>query len=309
VFIPWFLTGEYRTTPPKGFERSPSEQDYAEKAFDLYGAVLDDGQLYWRRRKISQSGIELFKQEYPLTPEEAFLTTGRPVFDLEKLSERAALLDGPKERFSHILSKFDPSPQGELQVYRTIDAGENYYIGADVALGVRNGDYSVAQVLDSKKRQVATYRAHVHPDYYAEVLYALGEMYNFAKIGVENNNHGLLTVNLLWKTLNYPNIYTDEIVDNIADMDTTKLGFRTTLKSKPMIIDMLRGELREGLLELNDKTTVRELMTFVVKENGKVEADDNCHDDCVMSLAIANFIHDGVWEPYKVTDDYYFNMI
>ena len=50
----------------------------------------------------------------------------------------------------------------------------------------------IAQVLDSQKRQVATWRGHVHPDYFAEVLYALKDA-NEAFICVERNSHGILT--------------------------------------------------------------------------------------------------------------------
>ncbi len=309
VFIPWFLSSEYAKRPPSGFELSPSELDYREEALSIYGHYLTNDQLYWRRLKVNQNGLELFKQEYPLTPEEAFLTTGRPVFDTEKLTKRVAVLDGPIERQSHILGAFERSVVGELSIYRPIDPGETYYIGADVAMGVRGGDYSVAQVLDSKKRQCASYRAHVHPDYYSDVLYSLGMMYNVAKIGVESNNHGLLTVTRLYKDLGYHNIHMDVIVDNMTDVDTPKLGFRTTSKSKPMIIDALRGALRQDEIELNDKTTIQELITFVVKESGKVEAEDGKHDDSVISLAIANHVHDGVFEAIKVTDEYYFEMI
>ena len=38
------------------------------------------------------------------------------------------------------------------------DPGERYVIGADVSMGLSQGDYSVAQVLDSRKRQVAVWR-------------------------------------------------------------------------------------------------------------------------------------------------------
>ena len=40
----------------------------------------------FRRRKIAQNGIDLFRQEFPSYPEEAFLTTGRPVFNPEQLA-------------------------------------------------------------------------------------------------------------------------------------------------------------------------------------------------------------------------------
>lgn len=303
LFIPWFLDPGYRTRAPEGFKRTPEEEDLVARFH------LDDDQLYWRRRKIAQKGIDLFKQEYPAVPEEAFLTTGRPVFDPGALTERLDTLGEPKYRMALELDRWVEHPMGELAIYRDIDPGGTYYIGADVAMGVRDGDYSVAQVLDERKRQVATWRGHVHPDYFAEVLYRLGEAFNFAKIAVENNNHGLLTVNLLYKHWHYPNVFTHVTEDKMTDLETPQLGFRTDAKTRPMIIDNLRASLREGEIELNDKTTIREMLTFVVKESGKSEADDGCHDDCVMSLCIANHIHDGVWNPVVISDSHYIEPI
>ena len=303
VFIPWFLQREYRTKVPKGFERTPEEDELAER----FG--LDDEQLYWRRLKVNQNGIDLFKQEYPCEPDEAFLTTGRPVFDPEALTKRLSELTGPIYRMGLELSEFREHPQGELLVYHQIDPGQTYYIAADVAMGVRGGDFSVAQVLDAQKRQVAVWRGHVHPDYYAEVLYRLGTLFNNAKIAVESNNHGLLTVNLLYKQWAYPNVHLNVVEDKMTDVDTPNLGFQTNAKTKPMIIDDLRAALRLGELELNDRATIQEMLTFVVKESGKLEAEEGCHDDCVMSLAICNHIHDGVWKPIAVTADFYIDAI
>lgn len=311
LFIPWFLDPDYTLKVPEGFERTPDEEEVAKIALEDWGMVLTDGQLYWRRRKVAQNGLDLFKQEYPARPEEAFLTTGRPVFDPEFLTNRVAeVKDQPLHaRMALELDKWVQHPVGELLMFHPHDPGETYYIGADVAMGVRGGDYSVAQVLDAQKRQVAVWRGHVHPDYYAEILYRLGMLYNEAKIAVESNNHGLLTVNLLYKQWNYPNVFTNVSEETITDIETPKLGFRTDAKSKPMIIDDLRASLRLGEMELNDRVTMQEMLTYVVKESGKLEAEEGCHDDCVMSLAIANHIHDGVWKPVPVTADFYFDAI
>lgn len=309
LFIPWFLDPAYRTKPPKGFERTPEEEKEAAEIFARDGIELDDAQLYWRRLKINQNGIDMFRQEYPAYPDEAFLTTGRPVFDVETIEERLKLDIQPVHRLGLILDKWEPHPGGELLMYKEHDPGETYYIGADVAMGVRNGDYSVAQVLDGQKNQVAVWRGHVHPDYYAEVLNHLGNFYNQAKIGVENNNHGLLTVNLLYKHWHYENVFTNVVEDKITDVDTPNLGFSTNAKTKPLIIDDLRASLRKGELILFDKVTMQEMKTFVVKESGKLEAEEGCHDDCVMSLAIANHIHDGVWKPIEFPQETYIDPI
>jgi hypothetical protein len=303
VFIPWFMDPEYRENVPENFERTPEEEELCEKY------ELDDGQLMFRRRKIAQNGIDLFKQEYPAEPEEAFLTTGRPVFNPEALQERLGDTPDPVANLALEGEEWLENVRGELTLFRKYVSGERYTIGADVAMGVRGGDWSVAQVLDSKKRQVATYRAQVHPDYFAEVLFRLGEFFNFALIIVENNSHGILTCTRLGKDMAYPNFYTEIQVDKLTDKETVKLGFTTTAKTKPLVIDELRAAVREGTIELNDKVTIREMLTYIVNTTGGMEAESGCFDDCVMSLALANHIHEGAWEPIEAVDDLYIEMV
>lgn len=303
VFLPWFIQPEYREPVPKKFKRTPDEEDLVKK----FG--LDDEQLFWRRRKVAQNGLELFQQEYPSTADEAFLTSGRPVFNTSQLNKRIEETPDLEQRLALEEGEWMENPRGELLVYRLHQPGETYYIGADVSMGVRGGDWSVAQVFDSKKRQVAVYRSQVHPDYFAEVLAALGYFYNTAKIVVENNNHGILTCTRLGKDYAYPNFYTEVVYDKLSDKETIKLGFHTNVKTKPLIVDQLRASLRQGEIELNDKITIRELMTYIVNENGAMEAENGCFDDCVMSLALVNHIHEGKFTPIEVTDEYYLEVI
>lgn len=303
VFIPWYVDPTYIEDVPENFERTPEEQELAD-SYDL-----TDEQLMFRRRKVAQNGLDLFKQEYPSEPEEAFLTTGRPVFNPEQLQKRLSETRDVEDRLALEGGEFLENIRGELTTYMKHDGGMQYVIGADSSMGIRNGDYSVAQVLDSKKRQVATWRGHVHPDYFAEVLYALGEYYNEAFICVENNSHGILTCTRLGKDMAYPNFYTEVQVDKITDRETVKLGFSTTSKTKPLIIDQLRASMREDELELNDKTTIREMMTYIVTESGAMEAEPSCFDDCVISLALANHVHEGAWEPVETPNELYLEMV
>lgn len=303
VFIPWFADPTYREPVPEKFERTPDEEDLVKK-YDL-----DDEQLMFRRRKIAQNGIDLYRQEYPAEPSEAFLTTGRPVFNPEQLMKCLDDTRDVEERLALEGDDFVNDRRGELTTYIPHNPGETYVIGADSSMGIRNGDYSVAQVLDSKKRQVATWRGHVHPDYFAEILQALGNYYNEAFIIVENNSHGILTCTRLGKDFAYGNFYTEVQVDKITDRETVKLGFTTTSKTKPLIIDQLRASMRDGDMELNDKTTIREMLTYIVTESGAMEAEAGCHDDTVMALALANHVHEGAWEPTEIPDELYIKMV
>lgn len=327
-FSAWFESDEYREKAPADFQRTPEEEELVAQFFDE--GLTSNDQLYWRRKKVASVGLDLFKQEYPATADEAFLSTGRPVFNNDTITKRLADIKGiaplslmcVEETYDHKtgnplpLRTLTENPRGELKVYRPLDAGETYIIGADVGMGLRqgikgrkDGDPSVAQILDSQMRQVAVWRGLCHPDVFAKILETLGYHYNSALIVPERNNHGLVTCVAL-RNANYPYLYTDHVEGTLdPDKDTIRLGFYTSPASKPLIIDKLRALQREGEIELNDETTLKEMMTFVVTENGSMEAEAGTHDDTVMALALAAHAHEGRWTPVEITDDYYCSAI
>lgn len=312
IFIPWFVTKEYRAPVPADFKRTPEEEDLIALYHDQ--GLTDDEQLQWRRIEIATNGRELFRQEYPCCPDEAFLTSGAPVFSAERIAEmRQTQVSHKFKTYNHIPGVgFVEGARGGLQVWEEPDAGTNYVIGADVAMGYKGGDYSVAIVLDDMRRVVARYRSHVHPAYYAEILKDLGEWYGTARIICENNGHGILTCNKLGQELAYPNFYTEETVDKITKEFKRKLGFTTNVQTKPFIIDELRAVIVDGKITIPDRTILDELSTYVVDENGKMGAEggtdahgEKLHDDLVMALALANHIHEDRFTPITVTDDFY----
>jgi hypothetical protein len=259
--------------------------------------------------KISRTSADQFKQEYPANPDEAFLTSGRPAFNPVQVAELLEAAPDPDHcpRLGLVGGKWEDAHRGELTEFRPYDPHEVYCIGADVGQGVRGGDYSVAQILDGQKRQVAVWRGHVIPDYFAVVLASLGERYNTARLAVENNNHGILTCHKLFQEINYTNLFQTIKVDKVTDEETLKAGFSTNVQTRPLILDGLRAAIRDGEIKLKCRITLREMQTFIFNEAGKMEAEQGSHDDCVMALAIANYAHQGIHKPLKVDDDYYVN--
>ena len=51
----------------------------------------------------------------------------------------------------------------------------------------------------------------------------------------------------------------------------------------------MEDAIRTKKVLLNSERTVKELLTFVLDDNGKVKADEGQHDDLIMSLALAIF--------------------
>lgn len=321
-FSAWYESDEYRDeTFPKDMTLTPDE----EKLVELYD--LDLAQLWWRRRKIATNGAEMFRQEYPSTPEEAFISTGRPVFNSEYITDR---LKTPKTPIKQMaveevydkeigkrlpLRKLREHPRGELKVYHERDLKEVYVLGCDVGMGLRAGfkgrqsDPSVVQVLDGQMRQVAVWRGIVHPDVFADIIYSLGIYYNEALVAVERNNHGLVTAVAL-RDKQYPNLHLDITEGTVeADKETLNIGVFTSEKTKPLLVDALRSADREREIEINDTTTLNEMLQFVVTESGRMEAEGGANDDTVMALAIACFVHGGKWTPCEVSDEHYIKAI
>jgi hypothetical protein len=75
IFISWTMMDEYRRKVDDDFKMTAEEAELA-KLHDL-----DHEQIAWRRAKVRElRSAEFFQQEYPLTPSEAFVSTGHDSF-------------------------------------------------------------------------------------------------------------------------------------------------------------------------------------------------------------------------------------
>ena len=294
LFYPWFTYKSY-TRPFK----SDNEKTFFESTLNEYERTLMKNndltleQMNWRKYTIAnkcQGDVELFMQEYPSTPEEAFIASGRPVFNTASVRKYLNNAKDPsyccylKENGRKVEVLKDE--KGYVEIWEEPKPDEFYVIGADVAEGKIDGDYSVAQVLDKDCNVVAKWYGHIDPDLFGYELVKLARYYNDAYLGVESNNHGLTTLKAVQR-YDYWNLYFAKIYDRFTDSITQKLGWQTTSKTKPMMIDKLAEFVRDFHIGIKDKTTISELLTYIIEENGSTNAQQGCHDDCVMSLAIA----------------------
>ena len=304
IFLPWFIDANYRAPVPYDFMTTPEE----EALVAAYG--LDNEQIMFRRLKIAEKGHDLFKQEYPCNADEAFLTSGRPVFPPERVHEMLQKTVEPIARKTLVPAAdgrwaWEDSRIGELHCFLPHDPHETYYIGADVGMGVGQ-DSSVAQVFDSKRRQAAVWRSNrVDPAHFGVVLACLGRFYSDAFVICERNNNGILTNRVLAHDEAYQRYYTEQVLDKVSDMETTHVGFLTSVKSKPLVVGKLRANIRDRALEIYDRTTLEEMLSFVVTESGRMEAEQGTHDDCVIALALCDHVNEGHYEPI-VNQDHWF---
>lgn len=284
IFFPWYVDPDY-TRPYDGFSLSPYEKDIKEK----YDLTLD--QLQWRRWCIANNcgNDEVkFRQEYPISPEEAFITSGTSIFNTELILEHMKNLPEPIRRgyFNydydglHITNiRWVNDPNGYIRIYRE---ARGTVIGGDTA--GEGSDFFVAQVIDSSGYLCATLHHQFDEDLYVKQVYCLGIYYQ-SLVAIEANFSTFPNRELA--RLRYPTLYVRETYDTMHPNAVEKYGFVTTRLTRPMIINQLVEIAREHIEKINDRETLQEMLSFVRNKTGRAEASEGTHDDLVMGLAIA----------------------
>lgn len=317
LFYEWWRTKEYVSDEYEEIEKADSWLRERLKVLKEKG--LNKNQLAWYAKKynsyIDKASI---RQEYPCTPEEAFIVSGDCVFDSSEISNYLSsfnikskiglfnynrkynLFHGENgEVISHTFTleniEFEERLDGYISIveppYCKTENGRTekkpYVIGADTS---GNGkDYFTAKVIDNTTGKcVATLRKQrMDEDLFAEQLFCLGKYYNDAHIGVEINYSRSPVITL--SKLGYENLYKSS-PKGVQDKDQSSLGFNTNLSTRPIIISNLVKIMRENIRLETDRETLKELSTFVRTDSGRAEAATGSHDDLVMASAIAHFI-------------------
>ena len=279
IFLPWFITKEYYRDPPATFERSNEEELLVEQ-YDL-----NDGQLYWRRLKIAEGGELKFRQEYPATPDEAFITAGSSVFALDKLTALEPVAPEKRMLFNFNAAMWEDSTEGNFHIWQYPDWDSNYIVAADVSLGVGQ-DYSAAIVMNTDREVIGLYRDnHIDPSKFGDLLFYLGRYYNNALLTVESNSMGIATLSRLTQ-MQYINLYKQTKISAISKEEGQVPGFRTTQATKPHIIGNLKNAVENDDIWIGSNVIIQELKDYISTDSGKTEAAPGCHDDTVMAMAI-----------------------
>jgi hypothetical protein len=262
------------------------ELDEEEVMLRQLGATME--QLIWRRAKVGISGLDKFHQEYPSTPDEAFISTGSSVFDKMNVQKR---LEGIKR----IKTLKTPKVPDILKVYvgnaftvwKQPIHNMRYYIGCDLSEGLGK-DYSVVEVFDRDGTHCAEFRANtIKPYEMADIIWAIGMYYNKGLLCIERASGGLSVIERLrYSGKTYMNMVKYKSFDQY-NREIWVPGFDTNVKTKSLVINDLREWFDKGRIQVNSKTALDEMKIYMVDDSGKMTAPEGMHDDCVMSLAMA----------------------
>lgn len=290
LFFAWFENPEYRMNYD-GFELTDEEIELKR----IYN--LDNNQITWRRWCIKNNcsnDLDQFKQEYPSNPEEAFLSTGKCIFDKTKIVNRIQKIKNPiKEgyfeyEFNGITITdyhfIESKSKNYIRIYEDVKEGYPYVLGGDTA-GIGKDSFAGDIINNNTGNQCATLELELDETEYTMQMFCLGMYYNEALICIETN-YSTYPVKKLWE-MGYTNQYIREVDEGINIKQQDKLGFNTNKATRPVIIAEFVEFTKENVDLLNDKTLLVQMLYFIKRSDGKQAADDGYHDDRVMSFAIA----------------------
>ena len=285
IFIPWFENPEYMIDDE--ITNKTEDELELQKLFEL-----TDSQLVWRRWCLStncKGDINKFHQEYPSTPEEAFVNSGTPVFNNENIMKRIEILRQQYEKKKYDSGcfrkrEFIKNINNYVKIYEYPKKGRKYVIGVDTA-GDGSDNYGVTVIDNYTGKRVATVWFKIPANEVADQVEALGYFYNEAFISVEINFNIYLVLEL--ERREYPNQYIRKLYDNNTGKHKDAFGWKTDGNTRPLIITAEQILINDNIDLFNDIDMLQECLTFVKDTNGRPDAMSGKHDDLIFSDMIA----------------------
>lgn len=257
---------------------------------DNYNATFR--QLMFRRYYIETNSLDKFMREFPTTPDEAFHTTNKSVFDTSKILERLQNVVNPlstNEIYDILPDNLKPFINKSLYIYHLPKPNRRHFGGVDTASGTGGkNDNSTISIFDDEGQQVASFYANNVPVYeFATIVDAVGRFFNYAFLAVERNSFGTPLLEKLRKEYGYLNLLKQKVF-NQRGRRQLQLGFQTTRVTKPILISDMKEHFELGMINIECPETLEEMKIYQDKD-GKMgnKRGENLHDDLVISVAMA----------------------
>lgn len=292
LFFPWYKHAEY-DIPNTTLKYNDLDADERQILAEFPEMTIS--KLAWRRRTIMDTCLgdpKRFQQEYPMTPTEAFLSTGTNVFPLQRLEECFKPKHGVRGMLNNNNGKleFVKTIDGPLTIYKwpSKNKVKGKYVVAGDPSRTTYGDGAAIQVINRfTMEQVAVWRGHVDPVPFAHKIMELGYYYNTALVNTEIEGPGYATIGVL-QELSYPYIWRHRWMDRSPGKVSNTFGWSTNFQRKHWAVAQTINYISQHHLTIHDRSTYLEMRDYVALPGGELgPASESGYDDLCMSMIIA----------------------
>lgn len=301
VFVPWFVSyPEYPTAIPlESLKLSQYDEEVIMPAMAEYGFPKDrwGASIQWYHQKLAKMSEQNMRKEYPTTIDEILaIGVNKSCFSLDSLKKQQDNISSDKNYrlVTDALtgkSELHADPDGPFNVYRPPVHGRRYLLCCDpIGSNSDESDFFAAGVFDLEQNaEVATLCIRGLPvEDLAELTVGLAQIYNRAMILPESNLGQALVACIRAK--GYYNFY---YVDKRAKAKKEP-GIRTSVSTKPKMIDKLQIMLDSGRITIYSEETLRQLRRYekIIKERAggtssvSFSAPRGDHDDMIIPLLL-----------------------
>jgi hypothetical protein len=276
-------------------------------------------QIAWRRMTIDSPAcrgyVEIFDQEFPVTPDVAFISTGEPAFTREEMAiarntiqpyKRVEIAGEASSTSSHIYCK--PNDVSPVFQWEPPIKDHRYYFGVDAARGKDEGDFAAIVGVDGESgHQVLRYAQRVDPEYLARLCHYIGHYYNKGMLCIElTGNLGLWCQMRLRDYFHYPNLYRwrgtrdDKVAPGFtAGKRGGTYGWETTYRSRERLLITYRESILHRMVTIRDEEVVRQMDVATRKDSWERWEIAFGHDDILMATMLANVAR-SEWHPRRL---------
>ena len=265
LFLSWKMDRAYALDDASFSDPTEEELEYS------YENKLDQRQLNWAIKTLRTkcaNNWNIFNQEFPARPEDAFIQSGAPFFPM----------------------KFDVinSAPGYEEFQKPKKFGV-YLMGVDTASGSPGGDYSAFMILDATQpkdiQMVASFYERIPPSLFSKHVLTAAKRYHALAV-VETNSYGL-SIHEYLQQEGYPSFYRTTSFDKVTNGWRNQLGFQTTVKTRPLLFSRLYEYVSRGWIRTTCPRFQSEANRLHYNGRGKVEASSGQHDDMIIATGLA----------------------
>ena len=277
IFLWRWIMPEYSLPLEKGEKiKLPKELQHLNKPMIDWTVLSEEQKKRYLNMYNSYTNPDYAFQEYPSTPEEAFMNTWTPVFKTEIIK---SLITPPYEE--------DPL-YPDLRIYREAEEWKQYTFWWDTSEWVFNGDYWPVVVRERETWNLcACFYWHIDPwEWLCNLIQHLVDLGYWWRIGVELNNTWHAFYAKAPEYPFYPLCYQRRTIDKMYNRVTQEVGWETTWRTRPIAINEYKVAIIKWEIKEQDERIVKEMFTYIYTEKGREDHQDWYHDDWIMADAI-----------------------